>query len=104
MGRKLLLVTLASLWAMTAQAQDADRDPDPDLTAGSSHGGQGWSVLSGKSLGAGHKAIHGQVGWPGLVGTFLYGATPSLDLGARLSLLYGFEGWVTGPTVPGLKL
>ncbi|QRN99780.1 hypothetical protein JRI60_12495 [Archangium violaceum] len=64
--------------------------------------GQGWSVLSGQTLGNG-TALVGQVGWPGLSLGLLHGATNKFDIGGKLSFNYGREGIVTS-VVPGLKL
>ena len=65
--------------------------------------GQGWSVLSGETLGQGGNAVVGQVGWPGLSLGVLHGATSTFDIGGRLTFNYGHEGIVT-QVVPGLKL
>ncbi|HEY0095048.1 MAG TPA: hypothetical protein VGB96_12015 [Archangium sp.] len=64
--------------------------------------GQGWSVLSGQTLGQGN-ALVGQVGWPGLSLGLLHGATSRFDIGGKLTFNYGREGLVTS-VVPGLKL
>lgn len=65
--------------------------------------GQGWSVLSGETVGSGRNAFHGQVGWPGLSGTLLHGASDKVDLGGRFTFNYGQEGVVSAVS-PGLKL
>ncbi len=65
--------------------------------------GQGWSVLSGQTVGQGGTALVGQVGWPGLSLGLLHGATSKFDIGGKLSFNYGREGIVTS-VVPGLKL
>ncbi|WNG60374.1 hypothetical protein F0U59_40945 [Archangium gephyra] len=64
--------------------------------------GQGWSVLSGQTLGSG-TAVTGQVGWPGLSLGLLHGATSRFDIGGKLTFNYGHEGIITS-VVPGLKL
>ncbi|OJT27261.1 hypothetical protein BO221_04550 [Archangium sp. Cb G35] len=64
--------------------------------------GQGWSVLSGQTLGSG-TAVTGQVGWPGLSLGLLHGATSRFDIGGKLTFNYGREGLITS-VVPGLKL
>lgn len=88
----LLLVVL--LVSGVAVAQDE----------GVSYGrGQGWSVLSGQTVGQGGTALVGQVGWPGLSLGLLHGATSKFDIGGKLSFNYGREGIVTS-VVPGLKL
>ncbi|MBM7114192.1 hypothetical protein [Archangium primigenium] len=65
--------------------------------------GQGWSVLSGQTVGQGRNTLVGQLGWPGLSLGLLHGATPRFDIGGKLSFNYGYEGIVTS-VVPGLKL
>ena len=65
--------------------------------------GQGWSVLSGQTLGQGANALVGQAGWPGVSLGLLHGATSRFDIGGRLGFNYGREGIVTR-VVPGLKL
>lgn len=55
--------------------------------------GQGWSIYGGQTVGAGSNVIAGQLGWPGLSFTYLYGAARQLDFGVRLTAInYGFEG------------
>lgn len=86
----LLLVSSA---AMAQQQQE-----------GVSYGrGQGWSLLSGQTMGQGGTALMGQVGWPGVSLGLLHGATSRFDIGGKLSFNYGREGIVTS-VVPGLKL
>lgn len=87
-----LLVT-----ASVAQAEDIALS-EPTVSRG-----QGWSTLSGKTVGNGSTVIQGQLGWPGLSGTLLIGVAPKLDLGGKLTFNYGEEGIVTR-VVPGLKL
>ncbi|MGZ3458853.1 MAG: hypothetical protein ACXU86_10175 [Archangium sp.] len=65
--------------------------------------GQGWSVLSGQTVGQGGTVLTGQVGWPGISLGLLHGATSRFDIGGKLSFNYGREGIVTS-VVPGLKL
>lgn len=65
--------------------------------------GQGWSVLSGESVGQGSNTLVGDVGWPGLSVGLLHGATSRFDIGGKLTFNYGREGIVT-QVVPGLKL
>jgi hypothetical protein len=81
-------------FASVAMAQDE----------GVSYGrGQGWSVLSGQTMGQGGTALVGQVGWPGISLGLLHGATQKFDIGGKLTFNYGREGIVTS-VVPGLKL
>ena len=55
-------------------------------------GGQGWSVLSGQTMGTGQTALMGQAGFPGISGTLLHGLGPSTDVGARFAFDYGGYG------------
>ena len=73
---------------------------DPVIT----RGGQGWSLYSGQTVGAGSDVIAAQLGWPGLWFTYLHGMASPLDFGVRLTAInYGFEGR-TSEVVPGMKL
>ena len=65
--------------------------------------GQGWSVLSGETVGANSTVFMGQVGWPGVALTLLHGATNTVDVGGRLTFNYGEEGIVSN-VVPGVKI
>jgi len=65
--------------------------------------GQGWSVLSGQTMGQGGTALVGQVGWPGVSLGLLHGAAQRFDIGGKLTFNYGREGIITS-VVPGLKL
>lgn len=65
--------------------------------------GQGWSVFSGKTVGAGNNVFHGEIGWPGLSGTLLHGVNSGFDVGGRFTFNYGYEG-VTSAINPGFKL
>ena len=53
--------------------------------------GSQWSVLSGRTVGAGQDVIHGQAGWPGISGTYLHGMSPTVDLGGLFAFNYGVE-------------
>ncbi len=65
--------------------------------------GQTWSVVGGRTVGEGHGAIEGAVGWPGVSVAYLRGAAPQFDAGLRASFMYGREGLVSG-VLPGVKL
>lgn len=56
--------------------------------------GQGWSVLSHQTVGAGSTALGVQVGFPGLTINVLHGLQSGFDLGGRVSLNYSYEGMV----------
>jgi len=99
----LLALTLSA--AAPALAQD-DIDSTSSGSSGSSYRGgrgQGWSVLSGKTVGNGNTVLHAQLGWPGISVGLLHGLRSNLDLGGRFSFNYGYEG-VTFGVIPGLKL
>jgi hypothetical protein len=81
----------------------------PDSAQGprgySASGGQ--SVLAGKTVGAGNTIAHAEMGWPGVSAALWYGASPRLDLGAKLTLQYAFQGIIgtsgaVGAQVQGL--
>ncbi len=75
------------------------------LVAGLAAGGaqaQGWSAMSGQTLGSGAGMIWGQFGWPGISADLAYGVSPTLDLGGRFTFNYGEEG-ITDTGVLGLK-
>jgi hypothetical protein len=63
---------------------------------------QGWSAMSGQTLGTGAGMVWGQFGWPGLSADLAYGVSPTLDLGGRFTFNYGEEG-ITDTGVLGLK-
>lgn len=65
--------------------------------------GQGWSVLSGQTMGAGRNAFYGQVGFPGLSLNLLHGASDKVDIGGRFAFNYSQEG-VVNIIDPGIKL
>jgi hypothetical protein len=93
-----LCVLLAVLAAGSAGAQES--------TGYSGGGGQGWSVLSGETVGANRMALHGQVGFPGLSLGLLGGVGDRLDVGGRFTFNYAQEGITDRDftPVPGLKL
>lgn len=55
-------------------------------------GGQGWSVLSGRTVGAGRLALHGQAGFPGISLGLLGGLSNRFDVGGRVTFNYALEG------------
>jgi hypothetical protein len=64
--------------------------------------GQGWSVLSGDTVG-GRSVFYGQVGFPGLTANLLTGLSEKVDIGGRFAFNYAQEG-VVDVIDPGLKL
>jgi len=71
------------------------------LVAGSARA-EGWSAMSGQTLGAGGGMVWGQFGWPGISADLAYGVSPTVDLGGRFTFNYGEEG-ITDTGVLGLK-
>jgi hypothetical protein len=65
--------------------------------------GQGWSVVTGRTVGMNDNILHVQAGWPGVSATLLHGMSPKVDLGGIVTFNYGFEGDVNVQTRPGLK-
>ncbi|HYR56260.1 MAG TPA: hypothetical protein VEM39_09080 [Myxococcaceae bacterium] len=65
--------------------------------------GQGWSVLTGETVGHNATAVHVQAGWPGISATLLHGYTPNVDFGGIFTFNYGVEGDVNN-VHPELKL
>lgn len=72
--------------------------------------GQKFSVLTGRTVGNNANVLEGAVGWPGVHATILHGVSEMVDLGARLSFNWGFEGpffpWGFGggyPVAPEFK-
>jgi hypothetical protein len=65
-------------------------------------GAQGWSVLTGQTVGDNATAVHVQAGWPGISATLLHGYTPTVDFGGIFTFNYGVEGDVNS-VYPGLK-
>lgn len=67
-----------------------------------SSGGRSISVLSGKTLGSG-MVVQAEFGWPSVSATLLGAVSDKVDLGGRLSLMYGYEGITAFAGVPGVK-
>jgi hypothetical protein len=73
-----LLVVAVLAAAAPARAQDTEG------------GGDGhWSVLTGRTVGAGNNVLHPEVGWPGIGATFLHGSSSKFDIGGRFAFDYG---------------
>lgn len=72
-------------------------------SAALAQGHHGWSVLTGRTVGANDTALHIQGGWPGISATLLHGVSPTVDLGGIFTFNYGVEGIVTD-VEPGIKL
>lgn len=71
-------------------------------SAGAGRSGTQWSMLSARLLPQNANALHVQIGWPGISGTFRAGISEKLDVGARFSFNYGFEN--VAFVTPGFKL
>ena len=63
---------------------------------------EGWSAMSGETIGTGGAMVWGQAGWPGISADLAWGTSPTLDLGGRFTFNYGEEG-ITDTGVVGLK-
>ncbi len=83
--KKCLL--LVSLVASAAFAQDV---------------GQRWSVVGGRTVGLGGKAMVVDVGWPGVGVSGIFGVASGFDVGVRAAFVYGVEG-VVNAVHPGVK-
>jgi hypothetical protein len=92
MGAVLVALTLMG----EAQAQGTD-------SAGYSGRGQGWSTLSGRTVGAGNNVLMGQVGWPGISASLLHGGSNTFDIGGRFAFNYGVQRMVE-IVDPGISL
>ncbi len=100
---KGLLRRLYPLLLLSAQAMAQDVDvSDPVIVR--TGGGQGWSTLTGRTVGLGSTVLDAGVGWPGIHARLLHGINEKVDVGGRLTFNYAFEGLVNSPIVPGLKL
>jgi hypothetical protein len=93
LGAVLLSLTLAG----EAQAQRST------ASSGYSGRGQGWSVLSGRTVGQGNTAFVGQVGWPGISASLLHGGTDRFDIGGRFGFNWGVQRMVEF-VEPGISL
>jgi len=63
---------------------------------------QGWSAMSGQTLGSGAGMVWGQFGWPGISADLAYGVSPTVDLGGRRGFNNGEEG-ITDTGVLGMR-
>jgi hypothetical protein len=66
-------------------------------------GGQGWSVVTGETIGGGATSVHVQAAWPGLSVSVLHGGSPGFDFGGVFTYNYNYEGDVRA-SYPGIKL
>ena len=66
-------------------------------------GGQGWSVVTGETVGRGATSLHVQAAWPGLSISLLHGSSSGFDFGGVFSFNYNYEGDV-GASFQGIKL
>ena len=66
-------------------------------------GGQGWSLITGETIGRGATSVHVQGAFPGLSLSVLHGYSPSLDFGGVFTFNYNYEGAVRASS-PGIKL
>ena len=66
-------------------------------------GGQGWSVLTGQTIGGGATSVHLQAAWPGVSVSVLHGSSPGFDFGGIFTFNYNYEGDVRA-SFPGIKV
>ena len=66
-------------------------------------GGQGWSVVTGETVGGGATSLHVQAAWPGLSISLLHGSSPGFDFGGVFTFNYNYEGDVRA-SYRGIKL
>ena len=66
-------------------------------------GGQGWSVVTGETVGGGATSIHVQAAWPGISLSVLHGSSPGFDVGGIFTYNYNYEGDVRA-SFPGIKV
>jgi hypothetical protein len=100
-----VLIALALSLGASAQAASRARSDDVESSEPVVRGGgaRNWSMLDGRTVGGGD-AFHLELGWPGLTVSYLHGMADRLDLGLRLSLNYGYEGYPRLSGIPGVKL
>jgi len=101
---RVALVGFSLCLATAASGEELKLDL-PELGQADLGGGAGTrqgTLLAGRTLGTGHDAVFGQVGWPGLFISYLHGASPKVDFGGTFAFTYGIEG--TTNTAAGLKL
>lgn len=65
--------------------------------------GQGWSVLSGQTVGSDDLVFHAEFGVPGLGLSLLYGASDRFDIGGKLSINYLYQG-IVSTVEPGVGI
>jgi hypothetical protein len=107
---KAAVIALVSAVAVAQEPEtdenDSGRSSGRSGRSGSTYRGGGnemTSVLSGKAL-SGATVVHAQFGWPGISATLLTSASENVDIGARFSVLYAYEGITGWSGVPGIKL
>jgi hypothetical protein len=66
-------------------------------------GSQGWSVVTGETVGGGATSLHVQAAWPGISLSVIHGSSPGFDLGGIFTYNYNYEGDVRA-SFPGIKV
>jgi hypothetical protein len=66
-------------------------------------GSQGWSVVTGETVGSGATSLHVQAAWPGISLSVIHGSSPGFDLGGIFTYNYNYEGDVRA-SFPGIKV
>lgn len=95
--RQLQWKTLTTLFLLSLPAAAQTDDFGQQVS------GQGWSTLSGRTVGADVNVVSAQVGWPGISASFLHGLDSRMDVGGALAFQYGEEGALRRAT-PGLRM
>jgi hypothetical protein len=72
------------------------------VSASSYYRSGGWSVITGRTVGANQNALDISAGWPGISIGFLHGASDRFDIGGSFTFNYGFEG-DPSTIAPGIK-
>jgi hypothetical protein len=90
------------VWALLAIAVLSSPSWAQDPSTDPGGGGQGWSTLSGRTMGSGSTAVLAQAGWPGISATLLHGLREQIDVGGRFAFNYGTDA--DTQVVPNLRL
>ncbi len=86
-----------ALLASAAWAQDVSVHVEPQNV------GQTWSVIGPKTVTPGANVFEASAGYPAVSVGFVRGVSTGVNIGARLSFVYGFEGMLR-EAAPGLKV
>jgi hypothetical protein len=81
MSKRILAVLVGVGALVLAQPAAAQGRPGPS----------DWSILGAETVAPGTDAVHAEFGWPDVSFGLTHGMSSGFDLGARMSLVYGFE-------------